>query len=316
MRILIAEDDATCRLILRKSLEKFGHEVMQAPDGDVAWEMLLEHRPEVFISDWMMPGRDGVQLCQAVREREANGAPYTYFVLLTALSDKSSCATGLEAGADDYLAKPLDRSQLEARLIVARRVSALHKENARLRSELKEEGRRDPLTRVGNRRRMTEDLAIMVSRASRYEHGFCIGLLDIDFFKKYNDSCGHAAGDHALKAVADALVDHSRSGDMVYRYGGEEFLITLPDQSLETALTAMERRRAGVEAAAVAHPGKTPAGVVTISAGVARYRPSDGENFETLVERADAALYLAKENGRNRVQSEEDVVQEPIAKAS
>jgi len=135
MRILIADDDRTCRVILRKSLEKLGHEVIETADGDDAWEQYQETRPEVVISDWMMPGKDGLVLCDAIRSDESTA--YTYFVLLTALNDKDSVLKGLEAGADDYLTKPLDSKELQARLISANRVTELHRELARLNAELK-----------------------------------------------------------------------------------------------------------------------------------------------------------------------------------
>jgi diguanylate cyclase (GGDEF)-like protein len=250
----------------------------------------------------MMPKMDGLELCRAVRESQH--ITYTYFILLTALADRESVLKGLEAGADDYLVKPLDRQELQARLISARRVTQLHKELWRLNRELFEETRRDPLTRMGNRRRMKEDLEILVNRASRYQQGFCLAICDIDFFKRYNDTCGHHGGDAALRAVAEALAAHSRAGDAVYRYGGEEFVVVLPEQTLETSLVAMERRRAMIEDLAIPHPGKSPPGVVTVSAGVAAYRTYDGKDHDAVIARADAALYLAKAQGRNRVVAE------------
>ncbi len=310
MRILIADDDASCRLILRKSLEKLGHEVIVASDGAQAWELFQEAPTSVVISDWMMPGLDGLQLCEKVRSHD--GPTYTYFLLLTALNDKKSVIKGLVGGADDYLVKPLDRAELEARLISATRVTDLHArlatqqaELARLNEELFDEGRRDALTRIGNRRRMHEDLEVLVGRAKRYGQGFCVALCDVDFFKKYNDSCGHSAGDDALKSVARTLATTSRSGDAAYRYGGEEFLVVLPEQTVENAMKAMDRRRQAVQDLAIPHPDRPEPAVVTVSAGLAQYDPDvDGESFAALLERADAALYRAKESGRNQVCAE------------
>lgn len=307
MRILIAEDDAASRLILRRSIQKLGYECEEAENGDQAWELFLAMRPNLIISDWMMPGRDGVQLCEAVRSHPND--QYTYFIILTALADKAHTVQALEAGADDYLVKPLDRDELQARLIVARRVTELHgqlteqkRELERLNTQLYEDGRRDPLTKIGNRLRMQEDLEGLSARALRYDHQFCLALCDVDFFKKYNDTCGHAAGDDTLKAVARTLARFARSGDMVYRFGGEEFLVVLPSTSLEGASVGMDRRRRAVEQLGIPHPGRVVAPtVVTMSVGVAAFDPKDPSPIEAALKRADQALYFAKTSGRNRV---------------
>ncbi len=307
MRILIAEDDGASRLILRRSIQKLGYECEEAENGDQAWELFLAMRPNLIISDWMMPGRDGVQLCEAVRSHPSD--QYTYFIILTALADKAHTVQALEAGADDYLVKPLDRDELHARLIVARRVTELHsqlmeqkRELERLNQQLYEDGRRDPLTKIGNRLRMQEDLEGLAARAMRYGHQFCLALCDVDFFKKYNDTCGHQAGDDTLKAVARTLARFARSGDTVYRFGGEEFLVVLPSTSLEGASVGMDRRRRAVEQLAIPHPGRVgPPAVVTMSVGVATFDPKDPSPIEDALKRADQALYFAKTSGRNRV---------------
>jgi diguanylate cyclase (GGDEF)-like protein len=301
MRILIADDDLTCRVILRKSLEKLGHEVIVSADGDEAWTQFKETNPEVVISDWMMPGKDGLALCDAIRSEK--NASYTYFILLTALNDKDSVLRGLEAGADDYLTKPFDSKELQARLISGRRVTELHRELARLNEKLYKEGRTDPLTRVGNRRCMQEELDQLFDRAQRYEQGFSVALCDIDHFKTYNDHFGHLQGDVALKAVAEVLRNQGRCGDSVYRYGGEEFLIVLPGQTLDKAALAMERRREAVMAAKISHPMSDTAEVVTISVGIAAYFVDDDANVIELVKRADRALYEAKSSGRNCIKT-------------
>ena len=301
MRILIADDDLTCRVILRRSLEKLGHEVIEAPDGDQAWTKFQETNPEVVISDWMMPGKNGLDLCSAIRSQKE--LAYTYFVLLTALNDKDSVLKGLEAGADDYLTKPLDPKELQARLISARRVTELHRQLASLNDKLYKEGRTDALTRVGNRRYMQEKLEIMFSNAHRYDHTFVVALCDIDHFKAYNDHFGHLQGDDALRDVAEILDSQGRNGDFVFRYGGEEFLVILPEQSLATASLAMERRRQAVLDAAIDHPSSDGVAVVTISVGIAAYTKDLDKNVDELVKRADQALYDAKCGGRNRVET-------------
>jgi two-component system chemotaxis response regulator CheY len=308
VKILIVDDSPTPRLILRRALEGLGHECVVAEDGNQALEKFRSLVPDVIISDWMMPGMDGDELCRQVRSDPS--APYTYFILLTSLDDRASVVKGMEAGADDHLAKSFDRSELETRLIAAERVAALHgrlaaqqTELERLNSILREDSRRDHLTGLGNRMRQDEDLAILSSRAERYGHGFCVVLFDIDRFKAYNDSAGHLAGDEVLRSVAAALANQARSGDSVYRYGGEELLAVLPEQDLEGATVAAERMRHEVEGLAIAHPGiGPPPGLVTVSGGVACFSPEDVGDVEHLLKRADEALYRAKNGGRNRIE--------------
>jgi two-component system cell cycle response regulator len=215
----------------------------------------------------------------------------------------------MKAGADDYLAKPLDREQLEVRLIAASRVNSLHRqlneqkaELEKLNQELFALARRDPLTRLGNRLRLHEDLEALNAQAGRYGRARAAMLLcDIDFFKPYNDAYGHLAGDEVLKKVARVISQSLRKGDSAYRYRGEEFLIVLPEQSPESATTAAERLRRRVEELALPHEAKRPPGVVTVSVGLAALSPGEKKSFEELLKEADEALYAAKEAGRNRV---------------
>ena len=309
MKVLIAEDDAVSRMILKKSIEKFGHECLTAEDGEKAWE-LFQNTPEVdvVISDWMMPGLDGIELCRRVRALD-NGW-YTFFVFLTALGDKEHLLEGMQAGADDYLAKPLDREQLQVRLIAASRVNSLHRQlneqNAeleKLNTELFAASRHDTLTRLGNRLRLRADIEKLDVQVERYGHGYCAMLCDIDFFKQYNDTYGHLAGDEVLKKVAGVISENLRRGDMAYRYGGEEFLIILPEQTLGFASSAAERLRRHVEELAIPHEAKRLPGVMTISVGLAALSPGERKPVEDLLKEADDALYGAKEAGRNRVMS-------------
>ncbi len=304
MKILIADDSATPRLLLKRELERLGHECLVAEDGLEAWEMFQGSSVDAVISDWMMPGLDGDELCRRVRADP--DAPYPYFVLLTSLDDKRHMVAGMEAGADDYLTKPFGHEELETRLIAAARVSALHRKIAAQQAELErlnellfDDSRRDSLTGLGNRRRQDEDLQMLADRAERYGDRFCVALFDVDRFKAFNDTAGHLAGDDVLRRVAASLANERRSGDAVYRYGGEELLVLVPSQSLDTACIAAERMRAAIEALAIQHPGIEPPGLVTVSAGVAAFEP--GEDVPSLLKRADSALYEAKEGGRNRV---------------
>jgi two-component system chemotaxis response regulator CheY len=289
MRILIADDDPGTRLLVSAAVERLGHTVIAAEDGAVAWQRFLERPPDVVITDWDMPGLDGTQLTGLIRGRL--DLPYPYVIVLTARADADAARRTMEAGADDLIAKPLDREELERKLIAAERVTGLHR---RLHSD----ARQDALTGLANRHRLDEDLEAVKARTGRYGHRWCCALIDIDRFKAYNDTAGHVAGDAVLRRVARALAATARAGDVVYRYGGEEFLVLLPEQTLESAAAAAGRLRAAVEELGIPHAG---GGVVTISAGVAG--PFDAEETaEELIARADTALYAAKAAGRNRVE--------------
>lgn len=306
MRVLIAEDDTSTRMILQRLVEQYGHQCVVAEDGAQAWQLYQDTPVDVIISDWMMPHLDGMELCRRVRA--APDGAYTYFIFLTALGDRDHLLEGIKAGADDYLPKPLKRDELQVRLIVAARVTALHQQlveqNVQLEAlnlQLHDQARRDPLTRLGNRLRLQEELESLRGRVERYGHSYCAILCDVDHFKRYNDRYGHLAGDEVLRIVGDTIRKHYRVGDAAYRYGGEEFLLVLPEQSLENAMLAAERLRAAVEARDILHDANLPAGVVTISAGIALLRPGDNKSVEQWLAEADIALYEAKIAGRNRV---------------
>jgi two-component system chemotaxis response regulator CheY len=311
LRILIAEDDTVSRTILRRAVEKFGHECLATEDGERAWEIYRENPGvDAIISDWMMPGMDGLELCRKVRGEARDG--YTYFIFLTTLGDRGHLLMGLEAGADDYLSKPLDRDELQVRLNSALRVTELHRRLALQNDELEvlnrklfEQSREDELTRLGNRLRLREELEALQGRVERYGHSYSAVLCDVDYFKAYNDHYGHLAGDEVLQKVARTIANHCRSGDTAYRYGGEEFLIILPEQDQESAASTADRLRRAVENLRMPHEAKDPPGVVTISAGVATLPAEASKSADDLLGEADAALYRAKQSGRNRVASYE-----------
>ena len=306
MRVLIADDDAVSRLTLRRAIEQLGHEVLVATDGTDAWELYRRHETDVIVSDWLMPGMDGLDLCQRVRASQRE--TYTYVILLTSLEGKQHFMQGMQAGADDYLTKPLDREELRVRLQVAARVTSLHhqlaektRELERANQALAESARRDPLTGLGNRLQLREDLYRLQRWLDRYGRGFGVALCDVDRFKLYNDRYGHVAGDDVLQALSRAVAETIRSGDMAYRYGGEELLIIMPEQSAETSVIAMERVRVAVELLAIPHVANVPYGVVTISIGLVAIGQGEQLPWEVVLKRADAALYRAKAEGRNRV---------------
>jgi two-component system chemotaxis response regulator CheY len=306
MRTLVADDDLISRTTAQMAVELLGHDCHAVKDGAEAWDVFQSWRPDVVLSDWTMPGLSGIELCQNIRARAAVG--YTYFVMVSGHGGFEKILEGMDAGADDYLVKPLDPCELEARLIAADRVTSLHRQLARQQSELERlnqqlthVARRDPLTGLVNRRALEEDLTQLEARARRYGHQYCMALIDIDQFKAYNDTYGHLAGDEVLRVVASQLTAHTRGGDGVYRYGGEEFLCIFPEQSLASGAHAVQRMRAGLEQLAIPHAG-SPTGVLTFSAGLAILHPFQSKCTTDVLREADDALYRAKARGRNRME--------------
>ncbi|MGF9648778.1 diguanylate cyclase [Pseudarthrobacter oxydans] len=299
MKVLVADDDAGSLLVARAAVERSGHDCLSAADGDEAWAMYLEHQPDVVVTDWMMPGMDGMALCRAIRAREAD--LYTYVMLLTSQGSRDDVLAGLEAGADDYVTKPLDPFVLHARLLVALRVTTLHADLAHYRKVLSRQARTDPLTGLHNRLKLSEDLEQLHVRSLRYGEDYSLAMCDVDNFKTYNDLYGHQAGDLALRAVAAALLSTVRESDGVYRFGGEEFLLVLPRQSLGGAKALVERALDAVREAAIAHAGD-PSGQLRLSAGISAFAAGNHVDAETLLGKADGALYAAKARGRNRVE--------------
>lgn len=307
LRVLVVEDDEPSRRGLEKAVRLLGHDCRSAKDGLEAWEMHEADRADVILSDWRMPRMDGLELCRRVRAGDGEGA-YTYFVFMTRFGDKEHFLRGMEAGADDYHGSPFDIDELQARLVSAGRVIPLYRRLAEKTSDLRRDSqisfrmaRVDALTGIGNRLRMDEDLRVLWSQTKRYTRPCSAGLCDIDEFKAYNDHFGHIAGDEVLRQVAQTLRKALRQGDGLYRYGGEEFLAVLPEQSLDEAARAMERLRSDVERLAIPTVGERR--VVTISIGVAELDTAHDATPDDWLRRTDSSLYRAKRGGRNRVES-------------
>ena len=302
MNVVVVDDDHLVRLVLAKAVTSMGHVSLPAETGDAALHLVESKPVDVVVSDWMMPGMSGLELCQLIRARDA--MEYVYFMLVTALDDSEHALAGIAAGVDDCLVKPVRPFDLRLRLMVAERVTDLHRRLAerqrgleRSNVEMAATARQDSMTGLGNRLKMSEDLDIFRSRRDRYQEQFGIALFDIDHFKTLNDTAGHLAGDQALRQVAAVIRRELREADMAYRYGGEELLVVLP-AGVRRVAAAAERIRKAVEHAAIPHPGRPgPETVVTLSVGVAA---AEGD-VEGFLLAADDALYKAKSAGRNRM---------------
>jgi two-component system chemotaxis response regulator CheY len=305
MRILIVEDDPGTRLIVEASVKKLGHEPTAFAEGEAALACFSERDFDVVLCDRLMPGMSGDELCRRVRA-DPTGR-YPYFIFLTGLTERSAIESGMQQGADDYLSKPLNIQELSVRLVVAERITALHRKLAlqkgelqRLNATLFEQARIDPLTKLHSRLRFNEDLEQLWPRVERYGERYCAIMCDIDNFKQYNDTYGHLAGDEVLKRVADALIGVCRGGDRIYRFGGEEFVIVLSGCTLEGGIKSAERYRSSIESLEIPHSGSA-FGIVTASLGVASLRAGTGATVEGWIGEADTALYEAKRAGRNQV---------------
>ena len=308
MRILIADDDTASRMIVEAMLEQLGHDVVSTTNGQEAWEAFQKADVDVIISDCSMPVMDGLELCRRVRSRPNNDR-YTYFIFVTSFGDKHLVLGANEAGADDYLIKPLDTDQLATRLVVAERISRLHERLAAQRSQLEllnlrlfDQARIDPLTRLHNRLKLREDLDELAARATGHFGPYCALMFDVDHFKAYNDTYGHFAGDKVLTNVARVLLRNCRQSDHGYRFGGEEFLLILEGTSLQEGCLVAELCRNAILALKIPHE----AGVghmVTISIGVTEWQQG-AETVNAWLKEADSALYRAKSLGRNRVYPE------------
>jgi diguanylate cyclase (GGDEF)-like protein len=300
VKILIAEDDAISRRLLDTILRKWGYEVVIAHNGAQAWnELQKEDSPRLAILDWMMPEMDGVEVCGKVRER--TDTPYVYILLLSAKSQREDLVKGMESGADDYITKPFDANELKVRLRAGRRILDLQSQLMSAQEALRDQAARDPLTGIWNRNAIFDIFRRELARAEREANKLCIVMLDIDHFKNLNDTHGHMAGDAVLREFTGRITTSLRPYDAVGRYGGEEFLVVLPGCTLESGVRHAERLRGLI----TNNPFDTSEGrhTVSCSLGVASVSPAGPNDPDTLIRAADAALYRAKRNGRDRVES-------------
>jgi two-component system cell cycle response regulator len=291
MKILMAEDDTTSRILYGATLRKLGYSVTAVENGQKAWETWKQGEYPLLISDWMMPDIDGVQLCKMIRAEPS--LQYTYIILLTSLDSKGSYLEGMDGGADDFITKPFDEEQLAARLRVAERILALHE-------KLHIQATHDHVTGVWNRAAVMGYLEAELGRAAR--QSTCMGVImaDLDHFKQVNDTYGHPVGDMVLQEAARRMQLALRPYDRIGRYGGEEFLITVPGCAMSAAITVAERIRSAISAGPVSSGSERIP--LTVSLGVAIGGNQVDEDAGMLIAAADEALYRAKKAGRNRIE--------------
>jgi diguanylate cyclase (GGDEF)-like protein len=302
-RVLLVDDEPTQRLITARLLKRAGYQVETAQNGKEALEKLTASGQfQLLVTDWEMPEMDGVALCRAVRTQHS--AAYVYTILLTSRDAIEHLVAGLQAGADDYLTKPVLEPELLARLNTGKRIVTLERSLRAANEENRRLSVTDALTGAFNRRHLMEQVPIEIDRSSRYKHHLSLVMCDVDHFKKINDTYGHQAGDEVLRRVVALLKQKVRTVDWVARYGGEEFVIVLPETSYTNAVKVAEGLREALSQLSIDFEGS--ALNVTASFGVTGWDvgvPTEA-SVDAMVARCDACVYDSKANGRNRVSAQ------------
>jgi diguanylate cyclase (GGDEF)-like protein len=296
--VLVADDSPVYRKLVEQALSGEDCVVVFAKTGSQALEIFEHGHPDLVITDWNMPDRTGIELC--LRIRATGPVPYTYVILLTGKAEKENVVKGLSAGADDYLTKPFDHDEFLARVRVGRRLIDLHRQIEAKNRLLEELALTDSLTGLPNRRAIEAWSSRQISGAARHGFPFWMVLIDLDHFKRINDTYGHDAGDIVLKRFAEILRGHTRLSDISGRIGGEEFLFVLTHADKTGAMMVVDRVRQQLESEKFEFEGETV--TVTASFGIAGFSGKSAPSFEELLAKADDALYRAKDHGRNRIE--------------
>jgi diguanylate cyclase (GGDEF)-like protein len=303
-RILIVDDHEDNVELLKARLEARGYRTETATNGQQALDQVAASPPDLILLDVMMPEVDGIEVARRIKANPR--LPFIPIIMQTALDATESKVEGLDAGADDYITKPINFAELEARVNSLLRIKALQEDLAQRERQLAEMNDRlrhisqtDALKDLDNRRYIEERLAEMFGHALRFGEPLGCVMCDLDKFKPVNDTYGHQAGDAVLRQFAAILRQEAREIDRIGRYGGEEFIFLLPGTTAEAATIFAERVRLAVEAYTFTIPGGSLQR--TISCGVAAWPHTGIDSSDALVKAADDALYVAKETGRNRV---------------
>jgi len=298
--IVIVDDDAAIRRLVRLFLTRSGYEVIEFAAGEEARRQLHSAPWDLAILDRRLPDMDGVVLCHELKSDP--DLRNRYIIMLTGEADQEDKVEGLDLGADDYITKPFQAAEFLARIRAAKRIVDLQKELMETNKRLELLSITDGLTKLYNHRYFQDEMARAFEESQRYQRPLSLAIIDIDFFKKVNDTYGHAVGDDVLKAVAKLFQESIRSTDLAARYGGEEFAVMMPETDLDDAMAFAEKIRTLIETT----PFPTAAGPlgVTVSIGLAAVPRTKIHAAKELVIAADKALYRAKRGGRNQVQAE------------
>jgi two-component system cell cycle response regulator len=300
LQVLVVDDSPVYRKLVEHAMEGEPYSLLFAKSGHEALELYARHLPGIVITDWMMPDISGLDICQRLRADVHRG--YTYIILLTSIAEKDNVVKGLAAGADDYLTKPFDPAELLARIGVGRRIIDLHRQIDAKNKLLEEMAHSDPLTGLPNRRAIEEWASRQLRGAVRHGFPYWVVLVDLDTFKSINDTHGHVGGDALLQKFAEILKTVIRASDICGRLGGDEFLLVITHVEAESIHKTVERFREKL-AGQQFQIGDEKV-TITASFGIAGFHGKEVVDFNTLVRRADKALYAAKNAGRNMVRIE------------
>jgi len=295
--ILIADDDPIACRILEKNLKIWGYETILAKNGEEAWLLLQKEDIRFALLDWMMPKIDGIELCRKIRSKDK--AKYTYIILLTAKGHPQDIIDGLKAGADDFMTKPANFLELQARLQTGQRIIALEDKLLESHKRLYDLATKDSLTALWNRAIILEFLGEELARSLRENYPLGLIIIDVDNFKKINDTFGHQTGDLVLRLLSASLKKHIRPYDKTGRYGGDEMLILLPNCRLQQVGEIAERLRQGCEKIKLRIDDEQLS--FTLSLGCASTEVFKRPSASSLIRAGDRALYRAKRSGRNCV---------------
>ena len=304
MKILVVEDSPTLRQTLCAYIKQAGHEPLVAASGEEGLQLVENTAVDLVFMDVEMPGLDGFETTKLMRE--SFGKHWVPIVFVTGMGDAASFEEGIDAGGDDYLIKPIHPVVIKAKIRALERITGMRNELRRLNTELQALSRIDGLTQISNRRFFEEQAEKQWRILARSQDPVAILMMDVDYFKKYNDSYGHLEGDRCLQTVAATLKSClHRPADIVARYGGEEFVALLPQTDLAGGLSVAESMRRAVGKLAIPHKDSKAAGVVSLSIGCAAANAVRGVSLSEMIKQADRNLYQAKHNGRNCVRGSE-----------
>jgi diguanylate cyclase (GGDEF)-like protein len=319
MKILLADDTLSIRMVVRKYIEDAGHEVVLADDGDEAFRRFEEETPDLVLLDVVMPKMNGYKTARHIRSLCQEREDWIPIVFLTAMASEQDLVKGIEAGGDDYLIKPISQIVLNAKLTAMQRIAEMRRQLQQANAQLRRLSEIDGLTGLSNRRRFDEVYDRAYERALLMRRPLSLLMMDVDHFKAYNDCYGHQAGDECLKKVAAAIQRSARRpSDLAARYGGEEFVVLLPDADLDYAREIAEETRRAMAAMNLAHERSATAPHVTLSVGAIAFMPSAAPppDASEILRLADQNLYLAKKNGRDRVESQRVTQSDSIVHAA
>jgi len=305
VKILIAEDDLTARIVLIAMLQKWGFDPVVTEDGKAAWEVMQQpDAPKLLILDWSMPEMEGIEVCRRVRQMEVSEP--SYIIILTSKGEKTDIVEGLGAGANDYVVKPYDNQELLARIKVGCRMIEMQDALMERRKELTVLATHDSLTGLMNHGAILDQLHKEIAHAGRHGGLLSVGMCDIDFFKQINDTYGHQTGDDVLRGFAHILRKSLRVYDSVGRIGGEEFLVITPMKARMDCIAIFGRLCRCVAGSNI----EAGSGALSVTVSIGVSCAAAGKTVDEIVKAADAALYRAKKEGRNRVAYDEKCILE------